>query len=119
MNTENVTLKTIGQGAAIEMFQAELEKVIQNIMDPNTVPDKARTITLKVKIKPGKGDRSFCTAEVSCTSTMAGSVGVESQIVVGEENGKAVAGEIVQGELFGETVDQKTGEIIVMTGGQR
>ena len=36
MRSEKVTLDNLGFGAAAEMFQAELEKVIFNIADPNT-----------------------------------------------------------------------------------
>lgn len=56
---QNVKLENLGCGAAAEMFQKELENVIANICDPNTKPDAVRTVTLKVKIKPGK-DRSLC-----------------------------------------------------------
>lgn len=49
---EDVTLATLGNGAAVELFETELFKVLDNIEDPNTKPDSVREITLKVSIKP-------------------------------------------------------------------
>ena len=38
-----VSLDNLGHGAAAEMFEAELARVIANISDPNTKPDEARS----------------------------------------------------------------------------
>ena len=42
MRKEQVSLDTLGFGAAAEMFQAELEKLVFNIADPNTKPELKR-----------------------------------------------------------------------------
>jgi len=46
------TLETLGQGVAAELFEAELKKVLANILDPNTKPTETRSITITVSIKP-------------------------------------------------------------------
>jgi hypothetical protein len=68
MDHPEVTLATIGGGAAVEKFDDELLRVVENIMDPNT-DLKEREVVLKVKIKPMK-ERGSSTVEVSCFSKL-------------------------------------------------
>ena len=49
---EFFTLTEIGRGAAVERFDLELQKVLDNIQDPNTDPKKARSVFLKFTITP-------------------------------------------------------------------
>lgn len=53
---KTLTLDNVGGGAAPELFQHELEKVLANIRDVNTPAKKARTITLSIAFLP-KEDR--------------------------------------------------------------
>ena len=46
------TLTEIGRGAAVERFDLELQKVLDNIQDPNTDAKKARSVVLKFTITP-------------------------------------------------------------------
>ena len=89
---ERVSLENLGHGAAAEMFQTELQNVIFNIMDVNTKPDAARSITLKLKVKPSK-ERTMCSVEISCESKLAPVMPFESTLFVGVEHGEAVASE--------------------------
>lgn len=101
---ERVNLETLGHGAATELFEAELNAVIANILDPNTKADAVRTITLKLKVKPDKKARTMCSAEISCESKLAASMPFETTMFVGMEHGEAVATEYnpSQGRLFEE-----------------
>lgn len=89
---EKVTLENLGHGAAAELFQAELNNVIFNILDPNTKPDALRSVTLKLKVKPSK-ERAMCAVEISCESRVAPSQPFESTLFVGIERGEATATE--------------------------
>ena len=89
---ERVSLENLGHGAAAELFQTELQNVIFNVMDPNTKPDAARSITLKLKVKPSK-ERTMCAVEIACESKLAPSLPFESTLFVGIEHGEAVASE--------------------------
>lgn len=64
---KEVSLETIQNGAVIDMFNEELQKVMQNIADANTKPDAVRSITITVSIKPDKTRRSAATA-IECKS---------------------------------------------------
>lgn len=54
MDYRTVTLESLGNGAAAELFAIELQKVIENINDFNTKAEAVRSITIKVLIKPNE-----------------------------------------------------------------
>jgi hypothetical protein len=92
MNENLISLDTIGQGAAIEMFQTELDKVLTNIIDPNTKATTVRRITLTVDIKPDE-DRSFGLVAIATTAKLAPVKAVGTAIYIGQRAGHAVATE--------------------------
>ena len=122
MRKEQVSLETLGFGAAAEMFQAELEKVVFNIADPNTKPELKRNITLKLVVKPTK-DRSMCAVEIHCDSKLAPVLPFESTMFVGVEHGVAVASEYnpQQQQLFSKpepaVEQQQKGKMLSMASG--
>ena len=122
MRKEQVSLETLGFGAAAEMFQAELEKLVFNIADPNTKPELKRHITLKLVIKPTK-DRSMCAVEIHCDSKLAPVLPFESTMFVGVEHGVAVASEYnpQQQQLFSKpepaVEQQQKGKMLSMASG--
>jgi hypothetical protein len=58
---EQASLANLAGGAAIEAFDYQFRRILENCVDPNA-SDKARSVTLKVSIKPGKENRSICSA---------------------------------------------------------
>lgn len=122
--TEMVTLENIGGGAASEMFQACLEKIIENIVNPNTKPDAVRSITLKMKVKPGKKDRSLCTVELACDEKLAPVMPFETAMFVGMDHGVAAATEYApqQQTLFDQSQQQEKatgeGKVVAIAGGR-
>ena len=59
----------IGKGAMLERFDYELEKAVDNILDPNTPANKPRKITLTITLKPD-ADRQTISHEVVVKSTL-------------------------------------------------
>lgn len=120
---EMVTLENLGGGAASEMFQGSLEKVIENIINPNTKPDAARTITLKMKIKPDKKQRTLCVVELSCDEKLAAVMPFETAMFVGMEHGVVAATEYApqQQTLFDQSTEEKQtseGKVVAIAGGR-
>jgi hypothetical protein len=64
-------LHEIDMGAVEELFSREMKKVVNNIHDLNTKPDAIRSLTITMKIKPSKEDRSLAVLETSVTSKLA------------------------------------------------
>ena len=117
MSERVVKLDTMRGGAALERFNVELDRVIANVLDPNTDPKAKRSVTLKVSIKPTE-DREQGVVSIDCQSKLAGMKPVAGQFFFGlDKHGKAVAVEHNprQSGMFAEddaepSVDPETGE---------
>lgn len=118
MDLENtvVTLYTLGGGAAHELFQEELTKVIDNILDVNTDSDAVREVSLKVRIKPDKGDRGQADVLISCTSKTAAISAVGSRFYLGKKEGKPIAYEHNPKQLIFDEFSKPTPVISIQTG---
>lgn len=92
MQEQFVRLDSLGQGAAIEKFEDELNRVLENILDPNTKPTVTRSVTLTVTVKPDE-DRSFANTLIEVKSKLAPSRAVGTAIYIGRHGGRAVATE--------------------------
>lgn len=71
---DRLTLANLCQGGAEEIFQRDLDRVMENIADVNTPAEGERTITLKVKLKPSADRRSAIatfTSETKCCGISA------------------------------------------------
>jgi hypothetical protein len=51
-NEQRTTLANLAKGAAMELFDIELEKVLENIDDINRDPKKARELDIVIKFVP-------------------------------------------------------------------
>lgn len=80
-----VNIGNINEGAAIDAFDLELRKVLENIADLSTVATATRSIVLKVDFKP-ESDRCKVHTEFSCTAKLAPIEKHKSKIFVGKTN---------------------------------
>ena len=92
MSEQFVSLETLGQGAAVELFADELKKVLANVLDPNTKASAKRSVTLTLEIKPDE-DRSFAHTSLEVKSKLAPTKPVGVPIYIGQHAGEAVATE--------------------------
>ena len=92
METEfkEVSLSTLGKGAAADLFAEEFAKVLENIADVNTEAKAPREIRLSVKIIP-RENRDFAAVKISCTSKLAALKQYETSVHMGVEGGKVRA----------------------------
>lgn len=67
---QQISLDTIGGGAAVERFNLAMQEALDNIQDLNTDPKKSRTVSIKVTIKPSE-DRSFGEVVVDVNASLA------------------------------------------------
>jgi hypothetical protein len=67
---EKLSLLTIADGSAPEIFGEELQKVLDNIADPNTTAKQKRQLILKVTIEPD-ADREALLTTVECAAKLA------------------------------------------------
>ncbi|WDL98153.1 replication terminator protein [Alicyclobacillus sp. ALC3] len=102
-----MNLAELAGGAVSERFEIELQKVLDNIMDPNTDPTKARAITLQLKFKTDEY-RDVAGVDISVKSVLAPAEIPSTKILLDRDGaGKVVGAELIQQKLFDEReVDQ-------------
>lgn len=67
---EVVSLDTLAGGAAVERFNYELQKALDNIGDVNTRAETTRSVSLTIKIKPNE-ERSGASVSIEIKSSLA------------------------------------------------
>jgi hypothetical protein len=87
---EYVDIVSLGRGAAVELFNDELNRVLTNILDPNTDAKALRSLTLTVKFKPSE-DRDLAGVTMEVKSKLASPKGVGTVVFIGKEAGHPVA----------------------------
>lgn len=90
---EFFTLTDIGRGAAVERFDLELQKVLDNIQDPNTDPKKARKVVLTFTVTPDE-DRGVGKYAIDAQAKLAPIKAHPGRVFLGmDANGHGVASE--------------------------
>lgn len=92
-NEEAMSLENLGDGAAIEMFNDELQKILDNIVDPNAQAKKDRKIVLTVTIKPDE-DRQIGDILIECQGKTAASRAYATRCVIGKAGKRGEAREL-------------------------
>jgi len=95
---DEMTLDNIGHGAALEFFERDLKKVLENIRDPNMNPATVRKITIEVSIKPN-ADLETAGVQVKSKATLAQLKPAESAVFLGAD-GKAYQSNLRQQQMF-------------------
>lgn len=103
MGNERFDIQSLARGAVMEQFEIELQKVIENIMNPNTPFKSTRKIKLELSFKPNDEDRDIVTVQATSKSTLAAYSPINMQMAVGKADGEYVAEEIAKGQIKGQT----------------
>lgn len=100
--SKDITLDNLGMGALKEQFGVELQKVLDNIADPNTDAKKARKITIDVTIKPNE-KRNIATMTLQARSSLVPSGAIETDIYIDRDKDGQVVAEELHGQVPGQT----------------
>lgn len=97
-----ITLASIADGAALELFQSALTRVLENIQDPNTDHKAKRSITLTTTFSSDDEDRKIGDVQIKVATKLAGMKGARTVAFYGRHQGQLVAVEHnpKQEELF-------------------
>jgi hypothetical protein len=87
---KRVTLDTVAGGVAGERFQVEHERVIENMLDPNTALKTKRKVVIEFVYTPSD-DRASAKVEVRSRHQLAADKPSEGTIYMGRRKGKAVS----------------------------
>jgi hypothetical protein len=87
---KRIELQNIHGGAVIDLFDEEWRKVIANIEDENTAPDRERSVTIKIAVKPDKTRRTGAVS-IQAYSALAKIKPAESVLFFGRDAGGRLA----------------------------
>lgn len=104
-------MEEFANGAFTQQINRELEKVTQNIQDPNTDATAKRRITVVIEFKPNE-ERNFVTTGVQAKSTLAPSLGAVTALNMGKnlKTGEVEAVEIgnqIPGQMSIEDIEEE------------
>ena len=97
-----IDLSKLADGAVQERFDIELQKVFDNILDPNTDTKKKRKLQLTLTFETNE-DRDITEVTIDAKTTLAPAAGIYTKFWMDRDSkGNAAASEIAQGRLFDE-----------------
>ena len=85
---EKATLLSLARGAAMERFDDEFQKILNNVVDPNS-GDGARKVTLTVTLKPNK-ERTMADLLIDCKGTVQPPKAVPTVVFIGKDRGQGI-----------------------------
>ncbi len=97
------SLESFGDGKAIEQFNYELKRVIENCQDINTNADHVRSVILEVKIKPSN-DRKRADVTFQAKSKLAPDAAGVDQILFSKQGAYVNSARQLTFEEYGDKV---------------
>lgn len=110
-----VDLNSFANGAMAERLNQELQKVLDNVVDPNTDPKKVRKVTMVVSIASNE-NRELANVSVQVKSTMAPAKNIESQLIMDYDNNGKITGAELKSGVKGQTYIDPEGDVSDDTG---
>lgn len=110
-----IDLNTFAEGALSERFNHELQKILENIADPNTDATKARKLTVTVTLNADE-KRDVIFTKVVAKSTFVPSKQIESKLIMDLDNQGKVTGAELKSGIKGQTYLDDEGDIADDTG---
>lgn len=112
------SIMQMANGAFLERVDYEMERVIENILDPNTNATKARKITVMIELKPDD-DRNKIGVSVTAKSTLAPTNPVGTSLAfTSDANGEAVLAEMIPqipGQMYLDGSTQEEPKILKLS----
>ena len=98
----NINFNELAEGAALEQINGELQKVFENIKNPNTDEKAKRKLTITMTFSPDKYDSDVVNTSIDVKTALASVAGVGTRFIVDTDND----GNIVAAE-WGKAVEMK------------
>lgn len=117
---ETLSLATIKRGAAIEMVDDAIQRLLENVVDPNTDAESKRKVTLAITLTPDK-NREMLHIDLSVKMAMAPQATVSSIAYVSHTRDGVVAVENDprQPGLFEEPAEGAAEVVDIKKGGSK
>lgn len=105
-----INLSSFADGAVAERFNIELEKVLENISDPNTDPKKTRKLTLTLSFKADE-ERDITSVGVQAKTSLAPAKDIQTKIVMDRGGDGKVIGQELKSGVKGQTYMTDDGDV--------
>jgi uncharacterized protein YuzE len=105
-----INLTEFADGAVAERVNIELQKVLENLTDPNTDPKKVRTVTVKISMK-GDEKRDLANVTVTASTKLAPAKDIETKIVLDIDGKGKVVGQELKSGVKGQIFIDKDGDV--------
>jgi hypothetical protein len=106
----SIDLTNFADGSVAEKFNLELQKVLENIADPNTDPKKVRKLTLTVKVA-GNDKREVLDVQVEAKSALVPAKAIETKLIMDYDNTGRVTGAELKSGIKGQTFLDPEGDV--------
>jgi hypothetical protein len=109
---QNMNIANIADGALVEQVDIEILRVLENILDPNTDPEKKRKITIVLEFI-SDDRREVSDVKFTTKSVLAPQKAITTRIAFDiNKSGNIVAEELRKNALKGQLCMDDNGEII-------
>jgi hypothetical protein len=108
--TKIIDLNTFAEGALSERANAEIQKILENIADPNTDAKKVRKLTLTVSFK-ADDKRDVVLSSVVAKSTLAPAKEIEAKLLMDLDGKGKVTGAELKSGIKGQTYMDDEGDV--------
>ncbi|KZE67040.1 replication terminator protein [Fictibacillus phosphorivorans] len=105
-----INLSSFAEGAVAERFNAELQKILENIADPNTDAAKVRKLTLTLSFKADE-KRDIVVTSIQAKSALSPAKHIETKIVMDLDNRGNVTGAELKSGIKGQSYITEDGEV--------
>lgn len=111
MPKTEVDLNNFANGALLDRVNNDLQKIMENIHDPNTDATKSRKLNITITLSPDK-NREVIATDINTKITLASATSVSTTMLVGKDSttGKVVGRELASGAK-GQTYFDNNGVI--------
>jgi hypothetical protein len=106
----SIDLTNFADGSVAEKFNQELQKVLENIADPNTDPKKVRKLTLTIKVA-GNDKREVLDVQVEAKSALIPAKAIETKLIMDYDNKGRVTGAELKSGIKGQTFLDTEGDV--------
>ncbi|MGD6993968.1 replication terminator protein [Sutcliffiella horikoshii] len=105
-----IDLNNFAEGALAERFNEELQKVLENIADPNTDVKKVRKLTLTVSLRADE-KRDVVFTSVLAKSSLAPAKEIEAKLLMDLDGRGKITGAELKSGIKGQTYITDEGEV--------
>lgn len=115
MKQQIIDLNTFASGALAERTNIELQKVLENIADPNTDHKKTRKVTINIVLKANE-KRNLASVIVDAKSSLVPAKGIESEIIIDYNTNGSVTGAELKSGIPGQMYVDDNGDVLTDRG---